>query len=164
MSHLSPAMLQLLSVACRLRASGHTWEKIALEVHRSPETCRHWPERYADDWERLYRRARNRYLLEIGLEASLVQHSLLRSKDERILARCSQFLLGVELRVNRNLETPPDAAATAPSDSHRFADYLETLDEHQVKELVDQLVAIRQRLASQPGSPGDSVGAAAVAE
>src|SRR4051812_28541224 len=44
MSHLSPILLHLLTVACRLRACGHCWEQIALQVHRSPNTCRQWPE------------------------------------------------------------------------------------------------------------------------
>src|SRR5712691_12637158 len=108
MSRLSPVMLHLLAVGCRLRASGHSWEKIALEVHRNPDTCRHWPERYADDWNRLYRLARIRYLTELGLEASLIQRSLLRSKDERVLGRTSQFLCGTEVRVNHYAETLPD--------------------------------------------------------
>ena len=164
MSHLSPAMLHLLAVACNLRATGHTWEKIALRVRRSAETCRQWPERYAGDWNRLYRLARIRFLTELGLEASLIQRSLLRSKDERVLARSSQFLCGTEVRVNHYAETLPDDAPTAPTDQHRFADYLETLDEHQVKELVDQLVEIRLRITSQAAPQGDAAGAAAVAE
>src|SRR4030081_3760848 len=99
MSPPSSSQLHLLAVAAQLAANGKSWDKIAQAVGRSAETCRRWPQRYPDEWDRVYRGARIQFLCELSRAAAGVVTSLLASKNEWLRFSAGRFLVGNELRL-----------------------------------------------------------------
>jgi hypothetical protein len=169
MSPPSPTQLHLLAVAAHLAATGKSWDKIGQAVGRSAETCRRWPQRYPEDWDRLYRQSRIQYLSELSRAAAGVVASLLTSKNDWLRFSAGRFLVGNELRLlllKQRLAAaepagnPPADPPGPTSDPHRFADYLVTLNEQQLAQQTDDLLQLRERRqhragAADAGSPAD---------
>jgi len=66
---MNDELLKLIAHAAHLKASGLSWEAVGKEVGRSPETCRQWPLRFAEKWDRFFRFADEALTTEGASEA-----------------------------------------------------------------------------------------------
>jgi hypothetical protein len=152
METLPASLLPLLTTAADLRAAGSSWAKVAEQVKRSPETCRHWPRRYPDAWRRLFREAEGHLIAEAGAEARAILRQMLRSKESKVALSAAQLLL----RCRENQRAQEEQAerpgpAQVAAEITEFARYLKGLPDAQITAHLDAFVA--QRSASAAGTP-----------
>jgi hypothetical protein len=150
MKQPTAAVLSSMREAAELRVGGLSWEAVGERLRRSPETCRHWPLSYPEQWQALYRAAEERVINEAGAEAVLVLRQLLRSEDEkvrrdvaRLLATMRMELLALKSKTDKVKELPE-------SDAERVAAFLAGQSEERVEEMVEQLLDQRRRPRDAP--------------
>jgi hypothetical protein len=117
---------------------GATWEAVGARLHRSPETCRRWPQDYAPRWRALTRAAEDRLFTEAGSEALVVLRRLLRNADPRVCRDPAKFLLGLRVRLRR---AEDEAPAAPDGDAARIVAFLGRLSDAEVRALAAELVA-----------------------
>jgi predicted Zn-dependent protease len=158
-------ILPIMTLAADLRAAGNSWDAIAVKVEREPRTCRGWPVRYPEVWQRLYDEAVDRFLEEAGDEATFYLRRLLRASDPKDpwLQQNTAKFLATQRREARRERRAAAAQAGPPGDWTPYLSYLETLSDAQLKAFVDEFVARRQAQAGAAvpvgdGEPGPAVG------
>ncbi len=120
--HPSRGTLRLLALAAGQRAGAASWEAIARLVKRRPETCRAWPTRYAEYWDRFFRETEDHLLDVAAAEAVVVLAKLTRSRDEKVRRQAAAALVRLGGRRDRDTGprrqhgriTPTRRACTAP--------------------------------------------------
>lgn len=100
-SRNAPPPDDVLLAAVELRIGGCKWEFIAERLHRSAETVRKWPVRYADRWQAAMHRAERRLFVDTQGEAALTLRTLLRDKDSKIRWHAAKSLLGMRLELGK---------------------------------------------------------------
>jgi hypothetical protein len=160
MKHPPEQVLSLMTVAAELRAGGASWEMVAAKVGREARTCRSWPQRYPDDWERLFGAAADRLLADAGAEALHFLRKLLRSETTPLGQNTAKFLYSRwrESRPGKGKDAP-----AVPGDWGPFLAYLESLDDAAVQAFLQEFLARRlaQAGAAVPaggGPAGPAVG------
>lgn len=129
----------VVAKAAGLRAGGASWEVIAAQLKRRPDTVRRWPDDYPDFWRRAFAAAEHRQVADAGAEAVLVLRQLLRAKDEKVRRDVARTLTALRAgRLKRPRRPRPEKA---PGDADRIAAYLEALDDAQVHALIAELSA-----------------------
>src|SRR5438067_13378360 len=99
MSTTSSHMLALIETVIEKRVQGVSWPAAGEAVKRSGETVRQWPTRYAEDWDRLYRKAHRRVIHESANEGRLILRSLAKTaKSEAIRRAAALDLAKLELQ------------------------------------------------------------------
>jgi hypothetical protein len=73
---MNDELMKLIAQAAHLRATGLSWETVAKQVGRSAETCRHWPIRYLEEWDQLFRFADAELTVEGASEARFYMRKL----------------------------------------------------------------------------------------
>jgi hypothetical protein len=143
-----------MALAAAHRARGLKWESVAELLGRAPETVRRWPDRYPEDWQRLYRAAECRVIAEGGAEARTVLRALLFSKDERVRCSASKFLATHQERVHewevqRKTATPLDDELIA------YLNVVRGMTEEEHRAFIDDFVARyqREKLSAPPARP-----------
>lgn len=109
--------LELMATVAELRANGASWQTAAARVERSAETCRNWPRRYPEQWQRLYLAAEDTLLAEAGAESLTMLRKLLRSETERVRLAAAQLLF--KLRCQRRGKV--DASSSKAPDEETAA-------------------------------------------
>src|SRR5262249_25377993 len=151
MKHPAPAVLSSLREAAELRVGGHSWEAVGERLRRSPETCRHWPLTYPEQWQALYRAAEERLINEAGAEAVLVLRQLLRSQDEKVRRHVAKLLATMRLELLALKNKAGDKATDLPeSDAERVAAFLTEQSAESINELVEELLDQRRRSKETP--------------
>ena len=157
MNQPSPELLTLMAVAAQRRAAGHSWDTIGAEVQRAERTCRSWPQRYPEAWQRLYLEAEEHVLTEASVEAMHYLRKLLRTDNPWLQQNTAKFLYTQRCGTRMLLR---DAAADAApgGDWGPFLAYLETLTDAQVKAYLQEFLARRLPQASPalPAPAGDA--------
>ena len=156
----SPQVLALMKLAAELRVGGGSWETVAAKVQRSARTCQRWPDRYPQEWDRLFRLAETKSRLEVRNEALLFLRKFCRDQEDKWLAQDSaKFLYG-----HGEAERAREAERAAADDLFKkwgpTLAQLEAMNEHERKEFLDDLVARRER-HDDPARPGRAGGAGA---
>jgi hypothetical protein len=155
-----PSLLPLLTTAAELRAAGGSWLKVAEQVGRSAETCRHWPRRFPETWRRLYRDAENHLIAEAGAEARTILRQLLRATEAKVALAAAQLLLRC-----RDQQRSQEEQAERPSPSQiateitELAKFLKGLTDAQLATHLDDFLAHRHSpavgtTAGTPDRPG----------
>jgi hypothetical protein len=150
MKQPTPAVLSNLREAAELRVGGLSWEAVGERLHRSPETCRHWPLTYPEQWQALYRAAEERLINEAGAEAVLVLRQLLRSEDEKVRRDVAKLLAAMRMELLA-LKSKTDKAGEVPeSDAQRVAAFLAEQPPDGIDEIVAELLDQRRRCKETP--------------
>jgi hypothetical protein len=151
MKQPTPAVLSSMREAAELRVGGLSWEAVGERLRRSPETCRHWPLNYPEQWQALYRAAEERVINEAGAEAVLVLRQLLRSKDEKVCRDVAKLLatMRMELRALKS-KVAGKAAELPQSDAERVAAFLTGQSAESINEIVEELLDQRRHSKETP--------------
>lgn len=149
----SPEIRCLMALAAEMRAGGATWESVAHKVQRQPRTCRAWPLRYPEEWERLFCAAEDALLAEAGSESLHFLRRLLRSEDEWLRQNTAKFLL-TQRRSARILKREAAAAGQLLDKWGPFLAYLERLDDAEVGAFLEEFLA-RHFTPANPAPPPD---------
>jgi hypothetical protein len=155
----SPSLLPLLTTAAELRAAGGSWAKVAEQVGRSAETCRHWPRRFPKTWQGLYRDAENHLIAEGGAEARTILRQLLRAKETKVALAAAQLLLRC-----RDQQRTQEKQAERPSPSQlateitEFAKFLKGLTDAQLASHLNDFLAHRGAAAGGAAGTPDPPG------
>ncbi len=160
METLPARILPSLTRAAELRASGSSWAKVAQELGRSAETCRHWPRRYPATWRRLYRQAAAEGAAEGGAEAHVRLRMLIRHDDPRISLRAAALLQRAwEEQMRREDRDDRPEPGPVAADVAEFARYLKGLTDDQLAKLLADFLARRPAAAAGPAAgTGDPPG------
>jgi hypothetical protein len=151
MKQPTPAVLSSMREAAELRVGGHSWEAVGEQLRRSPETCRHWPLTYPEQWQALYRAAEERVINEAGAEAVLVLRQLLRSKDEKVCRDVAKLLATMRMELLTLKSKAADKATELPdSDAERVAAFLTGQSADSINEIVEELLDQRRRSKETP--------------
>ena len=135
-------LARLLARAAELRASGTSWDKVAVALGRSAATCRRWPHKYPDLWRQAFATAARERLAEGGAEGLRTLRELLRSKDRQTRETAAKALAGLLARA-----LPADEG-----DGRRQTDpMLVTLVEMTDARLLELLDSVRPLLAIDKG-------------
>ena len=128
-------IVRAVQTAAELRALGHSWEHVARQVRRSPDTVRRWPRLYPDLWARVAADTRRDRTAEATGEAVAVLRDLLRSEDEKVRREAARDLLA---------RVPAAEPADSPTPTNRFhiiADFLGGLTDDDRRRLLDEALA-----------------------
>jgi hypothetical protein len=90
---MNDELMKLIAQAAHLKATGLSWEAVAKEVGRNAETCRHWPIRYPEEWDRFFRFADEALTTEGASEARFYMRKLLRSDNPKYCHAAAQSLM-----------------------------------------------------------------------
>lgn len=135
----------LLRAAAELRAAGRSWEAVASELGRKPDTCRKWPAAYPEVWADLLRRAEDQAAREAGAEARTMLRKLLRSEAEKTSLSAAQALLKTQpAKRKRRKRRPADDGLAA------FVARVREVSDAELDALVADALAARH-----PGGPAD---------
>jgi hypothetical protein len=150
-----PQVLSLMKIAAELRASGLSWETVAVKVKRTPRACRGWPERYPQDWDRLYRAAETKLRHEARGEALSYLRKFLRSEDAWLGQNTAKFLYA-HGEADRARESQEGTAAERLGEWAPYISQLETMSDAAVKAFLVEFVARRlaQAGAAVPAADG----------
>ena len=129
-------IVRAVESAAELRALGHSWEHVARQVRRSPDTVRRWPRLYPDLWARVTADTRRDHSTEAAGEAVTVLRDLLRAKDEKVRREAARDLLARAPDAE-----PADPPAPAANRFHLIADYLGGLTDDDRRQLLDEALA-----------------------
>lgn len=91
-------LARLLARAAELRASGASWNNVAVALGRSAATCRRWPQKYPDLWRQAFATAARERLAEGGAEGLQTLREMLRSKDDKTRETAAKALAGLLAR------------------------------------------------------------------
>src|SRR5262245_1762409 len=125
--------LELMARAADLRAAGASWEAVAKELGRKPDTVRGWPKAHPGDWERLLRRAEAEQIDTAGGEALTTLRRLSRSENERVRLSAAQQLARARSEERKRAARAPAAGADDGLDE--ILAFVRGLDDDQVEEL-----------------------------
>src|SRR5438132_12243836 len=90
-----------LVLAAELRIGNHTWYAVAEKVHRSAETVRRWPLKYADRWRAAMHHAERRLAVDSEAEAVVALRALLRDKDSKIRWHAAKSLVALRIELGK---------------------------------------------------------------
>jgi hypothetical protein len=151
MKQPTPGVLSSMHEAAELRVGGHSWEVVGERLRRSPETCRHWPLTYPEQWQALYRAAEERIIHEAGAEAVLVLRQLLRSQDEKICRDVAKLLAAMRMDLLALKSKTADKGAESPeNDAERVAAFLTEQSADGINTIVEELLDQRRRSQETP--------------
>lgn len=142
----------LVARAAELRAAGASWEAVADQLKRRPETVRRWPDAYSAFWKRAFAAAEKRQLADAGAEAVLVLRQLLRVDDDKVRRDVARTLTALRAGQRKRARRPRPEAAT--SDAARLTAFLEALDDAQALALINELLANCPSACGTAPAPG----------
>ena len=156
-------LLSVMKIAAEMRAAGAPWELVASKVGRSARAVRRWPERYRDDWDRIFRKAEDKLLAQVAGEAYSVLRKLLHSEQNWIGQNTGKFFY--RLRWETHRESDP---AAAPLPLHPkwgpYIAFLETMNDDEIRAFVTQWLAQRLAAGGAAVPSGSGPASAALAE
>ena len=155
MSPSDTKFVRAVETAAELRALGHSWEHIARQVRRSPDTVRRWPRLYPDLWARATADTRRDRSAAATGEAVAVLRDLLRVDDPKVRREAARDLLARVPAAEPAEETAPPAR----DHFHLIADFLGGLTDADRRRLLDEALAHYGRcrddhVDERPGGPG----------
>jgi hypothetical protein len=151
MKQPTPAVLSNLREAAELRVGGHSWEAVGDKLGRSPETCRHWPLTYSEQWQALYHAAEERLINEAGAEAVLVLRQLLRSEDEKVRRDVAKLLATMRMELLAlKCKTADKGTDLAENDAECVAAFLAEQSADGINEFIEELLDQRRRSKETP--------------
>ena len=134
---------ELLERAAELRATGASWESIAMAVGRTTETVRRWPRVYRVVWNRRLATAERQIIAQATAEAVAALRQQIRSQDEKIARDAAHKLVQMRMmfeRTKRQRQQPKrKPARRTNTDGQRIAHHLRTLTDAQIDSLLDEL-------------------------
>jgi hypothetical protein len=157
---MNDELMKLIAQAAHLRASGLSWETVAKEVGRNAETCRHWPIRYPEEWDRFFRFADEALTTEGASEARFYMRKLLRSDNPKYCHAAAQSLMRYRVEQMRAENKPRRAAKGEEGDEQhdeavRIVKYAQGMSNEEIKQLLDEhfeeRFAERERLKQNGG-------------
>jgi hypothetical protein len=145
-------MRKQLEQAADLRARGVTWEAIAQVLNCKLETCRDWPNRYADEWRRLLGQSDRQHQRDAQAEGRRVLRELVRAEDAKTKLRAACRLYAPTTAKSRR--TKPPAMTAADRDMAMFISELKGLSDEDLQQLIDDAMAARGHVPGIEDSPG----------
>lgn len=126
-----------LRQAAEIRARGLSWEAVAHDLGRHPDTCRRWPRRYPLLWRRLLRQARIDVTQDGGAEAKATLRKLLRVEDNKTRLAAAEGLL------KRRTSGRKQTAGLSPEDEElaAFVSEVKGLSDDDLEEMLRQALA-----------------------
>jgi len=141
---MNDELLKLIAHAAHLKASGLSWEAVGKEVGRSPETCRQWPLRFAEEWDRFFRFADEALTTEGASEARFYMRKLLRSDNPKYCHAVAQSLMRYRIEQMRTQtkarrvpkeETEEDEET---SEAVRILKFAKQMSTEEIEQLLDE--------------------------
>jgi transposase-like protein len=140
---MNDELMKLIAQAAHLRANGLSWETVAKEVGRSPETCRQWPIRYEEYWDRFFRFADEALTTEGASEARFYMRKLLRSDNPKYCHAAAQSLLRYRIEQVRAQNKARRAAKEEEEDEEtseavRIVKFAKQMSTEEINQLLDK--------------------------
>jgi hypothetical protein len=160
---MNDELMKRIAQVAHLKASGLSWEAIAKEVGRDAETCRHWPIRYEEEWNRFFRYADEALTTEGASEARFYMRKLLRSDNPKYCHAAAQSLLRYRIKQTRAQSKPRRAAKEEEEDEEtceavRILKFAKQMSTEEIEELLDEHYEKRhaegERLEESGGNNG----------
>lgn len=140
--------------AASLRASSRSWDKVARCLGVSVRTCRNWPRRYAEQWNRLFLEQQSVVLADVSLESVFILRQLLRGQKENVRRDAARILIDFRVRTLQALER--SHGRNRPPTVDPLEALLETIDVRTIDERSPLEIEICPT-PCEPESPTESV-------
>jgi transposase len=140
---MNDELMKLIAQAAHLKASGLSWEAIAKELGRSAETCRQWPLRFPEEWDRFFRFADEGLTTEGASEARFYMRKLLRSDNPKYCHAAAQSLMRYRIEQTRAQSKLRRAAKEEEDDEEtseavRILKFAKQMSTEEIEQLLDR--------------------------
>jgi hypothetical protein len=129
--------ITLMRDVARLRAAGFSWANAAKEIGSDEKTVRRWTSKNNRAWRRIHTEAVRNLADDCQAEAVLQLRGGLRSP----VAKERSDAAGKLLRFAQHA-AKPQPAADLPSVAFRMAEYVQSLDDTQLEDLLNDLARV----------------------